>query len=36
MMTQVLYDKDYHLWLQETVQFLKEGKLTAFKAKNIV
>ncbi|ACK68227.1 protein of unknown function DUF29 [Rippkaea orientalis PCC 8801] len=26
-MSSTLYDKDYHLWLQETVQLLQDGQL---------
>ncbi|MDJ0598445.1 MAG: DUF29 domain-containing protein [Crocosphaera sp.] len=35
-MKTTLYDKDYYLWLEETVQFLKEGKLTELDVNNLI
>ncbi|MDJ0843411.1 MAG: DUF29 domain-containing protein [Crocosphaera sp.] len=31
-----LYNKDYYLWLEETVQLLKEGRLTEIDVNNLI
>ncbi|MDJ0580164.1 DUF29 domain-containing protein [Crocosphaera sp.] len=31
-----LYDKDYYLWLEETVQLLREGRLTDLDIPNLI
>ncbi|MDJ0598446.1 MAG: DUF29 domain-containing protein [Crocosphaera sp.] len=31
-----LYDKDYYLWLEETAQLLREGKLTELDVNNLI
>ncbi len=31
-----LYEKDYYLWLEETVQLLREGKLTELDVFNLI
>lgn len=35
-MKTTLYDKDYYLWLEETVQLLREGKLTEIDVNNLI
>ncbi|MDJ0509321.1 MAG: DUF29 domain-containing protein [Crocosphaera sp.] len=35
-MQTTLYDKDYCLWLEETVQLLKEGRLTELDINNLI
>ena len=31
-----LYDKDYYLWLEETIQLLQEGRLTDLDIFNLI
>uniref|UniRef100_UPI0030D776CB DUF29 domain-containing protein n=1 Tax=Crocosphaera watsonii TaxID=263511 RepID=UPI0030D776CB len=31
-----LYDKDYCLWLEETIQLLREGRLTELDISNLI
>ncbi|MDJ0598444.1 MAG: DUF29 domain-containing protein [Crocosphaera sp.] len=35
-MKTTLYDKDYYLWLEETVQLLKEGKVKELDVNNLI
>ncbi|WP_107668040.1 DUF29 domain-containing protein [Cyanothece sp. BG0011] len=35
-MNTTLYDKDYYLWLEETAQLLREGKLTDLDIHNLI
>lgn len=35
-MSSTLYEKDYHLWLQETVQLLQDGKLHDLDIPNLI
>jgi hypothetical protein len=35
-MKATLYEKDYYLWLEEIVQLLREGKLTALDVNNLI
>ena len=35
-MTTNLYDKDYCLWVEETVQLLREGRLTELDVNNLI
>ncbi len=36
MIQTTLYDKDYCLWLEETVQLLREGRLTELDINNLI
>ena len=36
MMETTLYDKDYYLWLEETVQLLREGQFTKLDINNLI
>ncbi len=35
-MNQTLYEKDYCLWLEETIQLLQEGRLTELDVSNLI
>lgn len=35
-MSSTLYDKDYYLWLEKTVQLLKNGQLSALDIDNLI
>lgn len=35
-MSSTLYEKDYYLWLEKTVQLLKEGQLSALDIDNLI
>jgi hypothetical protein len=36
IMSTTLYEKDYYLWLEETVQLLREGKLRELDVSNLI